>query len=475
MTSEKNNENAKTIEELEKILNKELEVDEDIDFNEFEQQKNEIEKLKKEIDNVNNSNNISDDYRFIESKPQIIDKCLEDIKEQLNSNYNKYNIIFNKKIEDLKKDIFEQANAHINEQFEEILNEIKKIHTNENINEIIEDKKINLEEINTSDKKNNKVSVSNNNTKNNRISNNKIIKRKKNDDNISSNNPNILNEIKNKNNENRNSLFNEGKSDRNEINDDQISELENVDEFNEGDSVKNKINNFNLPHKINAERFINKPYNLRNMPRNNDKKNPNPFSSLNKDKKEKEVRLKVNTILSPNNNNNDKAKKIKDNNAINNKIYQSINNIFFMDYQQKYVNNEKINDIKKEQLKDLIFKDKKNGAKIFKKYYMNFIEVNVLPLFRKNKDHSNLNLEAIKYNISVILECLEMDKNYYNNYYYQYEMQKKPVNRNQSMEAVRKFRKEFGISKEDYKDEAIEKRLIENDLDIYKTFGKMFG
>ena len=106
---------------------------------------------------------------------------------------------------------------------------------------------------------------------------------------------------------------------------------------------------------------------------------------------------------------------------------------------------------------------------------MNFIEVKILPLFKKNKDNSNLNLEAIKYNISTILECLGMNKNYYNNYYYQYEMQKKPVNRNQSLEAVRKFRKEFGISKEDFKDEAIEKRLIENDLDINKTFQKMFG
>ena len=45
----------------------------------------------------------------------------------------------------------------------------------------------------------------------------------------------------------------------------------------------------------------------------------------------------------------------------------------------------------------------------------------------------------------------------------------------QSMEAVRRYRKEFGISKEDFKDEAIEKRLIENNLDINKTFQKMFG
>ena len=123
MISEKNNENS-TIEELEKILKKELEEYENINYNEYEQQKNEIEKLKKEIDNANISNNISDDDKFIESKTQIIDKCVEDIMEHLNSTSNKYNIIFNKKIEDLKKDIIEQTNAHINEQFEDILNEI---------------------------------------------------------------------------------------------------------------------------------------------------------------------------------------------------------------------------------------------------------------------------------------------------------------------------------------------------------------
>ena len=68
-----------------------------------------------------------------------------------------------------------------------------------------------------------------------------------------------------------------------------------------------------------------------------------------------------------------------------------------------------------------------------------------------------------------------MDKNYYNNYYNQYEIKKHNFNRCYSQEALIKFRKEFKISKEDFTDEAIEKRLIENDLDINKTFGKMFG
>ena len=464
MISEKTN--AQKIEELEEILRKELEEDENIDYREYEQQKNEIEKLKKEIDKYNISNNINDDNQHIESKTEIVDKCLEDIMDQLNSNYDKYNNIFNEKIEEFKKNIIEETNAHINEQFEEILNELKEINTNKNINEIIEDKKSNLEEINASDKKNNKIFGNNYN----RISNKKIIHRVKNDNNISSNNSNILNE----NNESINSIFNEGKSNKNEINDEQKSDNENIDDCDEGVTVKNPINQFKTPHINNANRFINKPNNLTNIRNSNVEKKR--ISLINKDKKEKEVKIKENKKLVPSN--NDKAKINKDNTNlkdINNKIYQSINNIFFIDYQQKNVKDEKINDLKKEQIKDIIFKDQETGANIIKEYYMNFIEVKILPLFKKNKDNSNLNLEAIKYNISTILECLGMNKNYYNNYYYQYEMQKKPVNRNQSLEAVRKFRKEFGISKEDFKDEAIEKRLIENDLDINKTFQKMFG
>jgi len=106
---------------------------------------------------------------------------------------------------------------------------------------------------------------------------------------------------------------------------------------------------------------------------------------------------------------------------------------------------------------------------------MNFIEAIILPLFKKNKNIIQSKLEAIKYNISVILECLGMDKNYYNHYYYNYEGNNKNTNRQKSEEAVSRFRNEFGINKEDFTDEAIEKRLIENDLDINKTFSKMFG
>ena len=49
------------------------------------------------------------------------------------------------------------------------------------------------------------------------------------------------------------------------------------------------------------------------------------------------------------------------------------------------------------------------------------------------------------------------------------------MDRKKSVEALRKFRKEFNVSEKDYNDEGIIQRLEENNLDIYKTFQKIFG
>jgi len=162
---------------------------------------------------------------------------------------------------------------------------------------------------------------------------------------------------------------------------------------------------------------------------------------------------------------------IKEHNT--NKIYQSINNIFFVDYQQKCIKVQKIKEYQIEELKKEIFNDKVKGKNILKDYYMNYIEKIILPLFKKNINNSKL--EVIKYNISIILECLEMDKNYYNNYYLQNNIKLKKFSRKQSREAVLRFRKEFNLSREDYTDEVLENKLMENDLDMNKTFVKMFG
>ena len=115
------------------------------------------------------------------------------------------------------------------------------------------------------------------------------------------------------------------------------------------------------------------------------------------------------------------------------------------------------------------------GEHYLKDYCINFIESNVLPLFKRN-DISNEVREIIRYNLEVLLKCCGKDKNTYYNYYYpEANRQKKQVDRQKSVIALRRFRKEFGISEKDYNDEGIINRLVENDYDINKTFQKMFG
>ena len=109
------------------------------------------------------------------------------------------------------------------------------------------------------------------------------------------------------------------------------------------------------------------------------------------------------------------------------------------------------------------------------KYWLNFIEVNVLKLFKRKELNENQR-DILKYNIETVLEICGKDKNTYRNYYYP-EARAKPkvVNRGKSVEALKKFRKEFSISDKEYSDEGLINRLNENNLDIYKTFEKIFG
>ena len=73
------------------------------------------------------------------------------------------------------------------------------------------------------------------------------------------------------------------------------------------------------------------------------------------------------------------------------------------------------------------------------------------------------------------MECCEIDKNtYLENYFEELKIQKE-MERKKLVEALRKFRQEFGISENEYADEGIINRLKKNNYDIYKTFQDMFG
>ena len=115
------------------------------------------------------------------------------------------------------------------------------------------------------------------------------------------------------------------------------------------------------------------------------------------------------------------------------------------------------------------------GQNELNNYCINYIETNVLPLF-KRRDLNNEEREIIKYNLEVVLQCCGKDKNTYINYYYpDAQIPKKEIDRRKSVDALRRFRKEFGVSEKDYADEGIIQRLVENDYDINKTFQKIFG
>jgi hypothetical protein len=368
-------------------------------------------------------------------------KILNEIKNNRTEIFNKCNENQDK----IKKDIKDIKNIHNKINFE-------KTQNNNNINTD------NLNDNNFYDKKINNKNQDNSNRiefNKNRISNNVIRKKY--------NNP----YKENQNNEKK-------KENINYENPLDALRIINKNEILDKNNRNNLINNYQIEYNNNyINNFLknNNNSNLTGNYLNNKKININDYV-----KKPKEEDKKLKYYNNEVNERNDKPKiDKKTNDAQTQKLYQSINSIFFIDYQQKVINDQKINEFKKEELQKAIFNDKISGRNILKNYYMNFIEENVLPLFKKSKYTSQSILEIIKYNISVILECLGMNKNYYNNYYYQNEANKKKINRRLSEEAVLRFRNEYNLNKEEYTDEALERRLIENNLDINKTFEKMFG
>ena len=147
---------------------------------------------------------------------------------------------------------------------------------------------------------------------------------------------------------------------------------------------------------------------------------------------------------------------------------------FFNDYEQKYIKIQKITDIEKEEIEKELTNEMRRGDNNLKSYCINYIEENVLPIFKK-RNLKESQREILKYNVETIAQCCGLDKNYYRDAFYPQLIKKKVVDREKSVEALKKFRLEFNISKDDYADEGIINKLEENNLDIYKTFQKIFG
>ena len=84
-------------------------------------------------------------------------------------------------------------------------------------------------------------------------------------------------------------------------------------------------------------------------------------------------------------------------------------------------------------------------------------------------------LAIIKNNISTILKCFFINENYFDEYYNPQAGGKKKYERNKSIEARDKFRKQFGVGQDVIIDAELERRLEENDLNIEQTFQDIYG
>ena len=156
-------------------------------------------------------------------------------------------------------------------------------------------------------------------------------------------------------------------------------------------------------------------------------------------------------------------------------IFNIMNNIFFINNEQKMFKFEQIKEQYKEQLYRLYSKDLKENSKQTSTYCLLFIKNNVLPIFKKNRNYNDYLLEIIKRNISTVLKILRINENYFIQYYSPQTVVEKKYDRNKSIEARINFRKKFNIGEDVIIDKELERRLEDNDLNIDQTFQTMYG
>jgi len=474
----------------------------------------EIQSLNNKINEMNRKVNLlmTIIFKFLKSKKNFYKKIEEDLANKIKNYFDDYDKNMNSKINEIKNKLNEQNTVYINEQINKLLPKAKN--SNDNI-------VCNISQIELI--KNNDNNIIDKNIKLDNISQNKIndIVEKKhenledNDKNSNKNNENLEDNDKNSNKKNNKNLINdkinkiEVENNSNNSIDNNLkkesrkkcqNELENVNDNN--NRMYNYEKNLKL-RKINTEKkrfYINKK--KEQLDRINEDKNEVPNNNLIKEEKYdfqdkskniiNEYHTNKNIYFTRQNNMrttfNDKNKRIEDDNSnlLNlttkveikkrrpRKLYTSMNKIFFQDYQQKNIRFEKIKDFELEELKKEIEKEFNEGKFVLKNYCQNYIEENVLPTFKKSKLNRE-QFEVLKYNIEKILECCGLPKDYYSNDIYPRNIKNIRVDRQKSIEALRKFRKEFGISEKEFNDEGIIKRLEENGLDINKTFQKLFG
>ena len=403
----------------------------------LEKELNELKRINNDLENDNNNDIFLSDNLIEKLKKDIINEIISKIKDELNEKIKEINKNIN------QEESIKQYEKGINEEIER-KGKIVYSKINAPIGEIM-DKQSKIEsKINNANKKIKEENL--NQEKNQNFKNVEKVENKNNMNNINTN------------------LFNKGNN---------YYKNKNYKYQVHENRIDNEEVNINKPnHKINQNYDIHlynkQNINLkdRNNKNDNNNENKNFFNNL---KVEVPKQIKNDVIVVPKKNVGFWNK--SDLNNVN--LLEIFNNIFFKDQHQKVINEERINDKTKYIIHKLFINHLNEERNQISAYAKNFILNNVLPIFQQSNINKDL-LELVKFNISEILEAVGLDKNLYSSRYSPIYI-KRIKNRQRSVEAAKRFRQEFQIKKEDINDEALIKKLDENDNDIYQTFQGIYG
>ena len=260
-----------------------------------------------------------------------------------------------------------------------------------------------------------------------------------------------------------------------------VDENINNDKFNKNVN-RNNSNNLNKISDDGQENIEDDENNSNNVGRHiNYFNNPNVNPNMNRrkdyyyqkyDNYKKEEPKKINDNYNQMKAKNEPPIKKKKSDEIN--LLNLLTIIFFKNQQQTEINTQKIDERYLDMIRNAYIKHIHEEKNIVYIYVNNFIVNNILKLFKK-RDIQKEVLEVVKNKVSLILPCIGMDKDYYSAYYYPNMIRDYRRNRQSSVEAAIRFRKEFQVSEEDLNQEVLVDKLYENNNDINRVFGLIYG
>ena len=427
--------------------------------NELNQLKRKNEEIQNKNDNINNivlNNNMIETLKTdiinkidlkIDGKFEEIIKVLDNIKEKEEININKYKKYVDIRVEEMKNNI----NNDINKKIEQINNKFGEFENKFN-------------DLNAKFKEKEDLLVQNRVQNQRTVLRDKNTQLKKDSKNLGSSNNIKKIDINVENDKKVNRFINMNSKDYNKKKSNNIiNDQENIsdeDEVNSNNSNK-KIRDMNIfnKQKQNADKIK-----INNM---DEVKNSSYFNNISK---EKPKQVQNQKIPEQNKYNNPIQKK----KSLDINLLSLLNNIFFKNVQQTEINTNKVNEHHLETIKKAYFKHINDEQNYVYDYINNFIKLNVLKLFKKNNIPKE-DLEIVKYNIASLLGCIGMNKDCYSPYYFPELKKGLKGNRQASVEAATRFRKEYCIPKDEINEDVLVNTLYENGNDINQTFQIIFG